>query len=204
MAGLPKKYAKMGFKKGWAAFHRAKGAVKRAVGLHGKKKSKRRGGVHHALWLNGNFSAPALVSRPVRSVSSITPKKIVSPVIDLALIVAGMAAAAMTKKYSPVKNPHIMNGTVIVGGVAGSLLTRNRFVKMPLLGVALQGTISETKILIPKMIPLAGDDEVIYLPVDESGNVPQLTNMSGDESDRMGEDTREPEYEIEGEEGRDS
>ena len=29
--GLPKKYAKMGFKKGWAAFKRAKGAVKRGA-----------------------------------------------------------------------------------------------------------------------------------------------------------------------------
>lgn len=160
MAGLPKAFAKLGFKKGWAAYKRS----------HGAKKShatKRR--THSSGRMSGDFSAAALVRAPIRKLSQITPSKIIAPVIDLGLLVAGMVAGATVKKFVPIKNAHVMNGAGVVVGVAGSLMTKNRFVKMPLLGVALQATIAETKLLFPTMIPLAGDDEVMYLPVNGDG-----------------------------------
>jgi hypothetical protein len=85
----------------------------------------------------------------------------------------------------PIKNPHLMNGTQTIIGVGGSLMTKNRFVKMPLLGIALQSTISETKLLLPK-IPLAGDDEVVYLEDMSGEDYPQIEYMGQD--DRMAEE----------------
>jgi hypothetical protein len=174
--GLPSKYAKMGFKKGWAAY-------KRGRSLCGSSKSKR-GKLHHSYMLNGDFSIPALLQRPVSKISNITPSKIFSPIIDLGLLIVGMMLGAGIKKVSPIKNPHLMNGVQAVAGVGGSLLTRNRFVKMPLLGIALQSTIAETKLLMPKMLPLAGDDEVIYLPAGE-GDIPAQIEFSGND-ERVG------------------
>jgi hypothetical protein len=78
-----------------------------------------------------------------------------------------------------------MNGAQTVVGVGGSLLTKNRFVKMPLLGIALQSTIAEAKILFPKMVPLAGDDEVVYLP---AGDETQMLEYSGEDGRVFGED----------------
>jgi hypothetical protein len=122
--------------------------------------------VSHYL-LGGDMAAPALMNRPVKRFASITPGRILSPVIDLALIIAGMALGAQVKKISPVKNPHLMNGVQAAVGLGGSLMVKNRFARMPLIGIALQSAIAEAKILMPKMIPLAGDDEVMYLPVGE-------------------------------------
>jgi len=173
MAGLPKAFAKMGFKKGWAAYRRSHGAKK----THATKKKARRS--HR---MSGDFSAPAIVRAPIRRLSQITPSKILSPVIDLILLVGGMAAGATVKKLVPIKNAHIMNGAGVVVGVGGSLMTKNRFVKLPLLGVALQATISEAKLLVPNMIPLAGDDEVMYLPVNGDGQ--DQLEYSGDD-DRL-------------------
>jgi hypothetical protein len=183
MAGLPKMFAKMGFKKGWAAYKRSRGG--RSFSGSRKRGKAKRGRVRHALWLNGDMSAPAIIQRPVKSFSSITPKKIFSPVVDLALLVGGMAVGAMIKKAVPIKNPHLMNSVQTIGGVGGSLMTRNRFVKMPLLGVALQSTISEAKILMPKL-PLAGDDEVVYLEDMSGEEYPQIEYAG--EDDRMAEE----------------
>ena len=211
MAGLPKKFAKMGFKKGWRMFRSSRGG-RRSRSLHGEylggRSRKRSKKVHHAVWLDGDMSVPALIQRPVKRLASITPGKIAAPVIDLLLIMAGMALAAGTKKVVPIKNPHLMNGAEVLVGVGGSLLTKNRFVKMPLLGVGLQATISEAKILMPKMIPLAGDDDTIYLPVE--GDEPYQIELQGSdermsaielpmagENDRVGAEY----YEVEGEEG---
>jgi len=181
MAGLPKMFAKMGFKKGWAAYKRSHGGSY-AGSRKGKYRSRSR---RRPLWLSGDMSAPAIIQRPVKTFSSITPKKIFSPVVDLVLLVAGMAAGAMVKKAVPIKNPHLMNAAQTIGGVGGSLMTRNRFIKMPLLGVALQSTISEAKILMPKL-PLAGDDEVVYLE-DMSGDPYAQIEYAG-EDDRMAEE----------------
>jgi hypothetical protein len=171
--GLPSKYAKMGFKRGWAAYKRS--------GSHSSGKRGRR--KHHSVMLGGDFSAPALVSKPVKRISAITPSKIFSPIIDLGLLIVGMALGAGVKKASPIKNAHLMNVGQTVVGVGGSLLTRNRFIKLPLLGIALQSTIAEAKMLFPKMVPLAGDDEVVYLPVGED-NV-QL-EYAGESDERFG------------------
>jgi hypothetical protein len=187
-SGLPSHFAKMGFKKGWKAYKASRGGS-RSSGTK-KHHSKK---VHHPVYLSGDFSAPAMVRAPIKKLSSITPEKIFSPIIDLGLLIVGMVLAAGLKKVSPIKNPHLMNGAQTVAGVGGSLMTRNRFVKMPLLGVALQSTISEAKILFPKMVPLAGDDEVIYLPAGEV-DYEQLQYVQGE--DMRGEE------EIEGEEIR--
>jgi len=200
--GLPSKFAKMGFKKGWAAYKRG------GVGLGSSRGRGKRAGkkVHHAVWLDGDVSTPALIQRPIRNLSAITPKKIISPVIDLGLLVLGMVVGAGIKKASPIKNPHLMNGAQTVIGVGGSLMTKNRFVKMPLLGIALQSTIAEAKILFPKMLPIAGDDETIYLPVDGEGEeVKQIEYVQGEEDGRFGAvmDGEEAQYvEVEGDDER--
>lgn len=184
MAGLPAKYAKMGFKRGWKAY-RAKHSLRGIEGFEGDpgRRGKKRGKavkVRHFLLGAGDFSQPAIVSRPIKRASAITPGRILSPVIDLALIIVGMALGAQVKKWSPIKNPHLMNGTEAVLGIGGSLFVRNRFVKMPLLGVALQSSIAEAKLLMPNLVPIAGDDETVYLPVGEDDEpVPQL-EYSGD------------------------
>jgi hypothetical protein len=176
--GLPSQYAKMGFKKGWAAY-------KRAGHGHSAKRGKRKYRSVMLGGMSGDFSTPTLVSKPLKKMSAITPGKIVSPIIDLGLIILGMVLAAGIKKASPIKNPHLMNGAQTVVGVGGSLLTKNRFVKMPLLGIALQSTIAEAKILFPKMVPLAGDDEVVYLP---AGDETQMLEYSGEDGRVFGED----------------
>ena len=182
--GLPSRFAKMGFKRGWAAFKAGR------LPHHGAKRKAKR---HFSpLRFGDDMSAPAIVRAPIRRMSSITPSKILSPVIDLALIIAGMAVATTLKKISPIKNAHLMNGGQIILGVGGSLMTKNRFVKMPLLGIALQSAIAETKTFFPT-VPLAGDDEVVYLPAgdDEPRQIVyQGEDRIGDElegDDRIGE-----------------
>ena len=155
------------------------------------------------------MTAPALISRPVKRLANITPSKIFSPVIDIALLVAGMAVGAGIKKMVPIKNPHLMNSTQTIVGVGGSLMTKNRFIKMPLLGVALQSSISEAKILFPK-IPLAGDDEVVYLEDMSGEEYPQIEYVQGEDrvagevmrgNDLRGNDDEEAVYGYEGSEG---
>ena len=182
MTGLPSKYAKMGFKRGWKAYRSKHGlrGFEGDPGRKGKKKHGKKVKVSHYLLGGGDFSAPQLLTRPIKRASSITPGRILSPVIDLALIIAGMALGAQVKKWSPIKNPHLANGAGAVIGVGGSLFVRNRFVKMPLLGVALQSSISEAKLLMPNLVPIAGDDEVVYLPVGEGGEPAQI-EYEGDE-----------------------
>jgi hypothetical protein len=180
--GLPSHFAKMGFKKGWAAYKRS-----HRVGFEGSRRKGSRRRVHHSVMLDGDFSTPAIIQKPLRSISSITPKKVLSPIIDLGLLIIGMMVGAGAKKMSPIKNPHLMNGAQAVLGIGGSLMTKNRFIKMPLLGVALQGTISEANVLWPGKIILAGDDDVVYLPVGDEGVVeyPQIEMQGND--DRFGE-----------------
>jgi hypothetical protein len=189
MAGLPSRFAKMGFKRGWKAYRAAHSYTTHKTygmeGIEGRGKGKGRGrgkkvSVSHYL-LGGDMSTPALISRPVKRFASITPGRILSPVIDLALIIAGMALGAKVKQISPIKNPHLMNGAEAVVGLGGSLMVKNRFVRMPLIGVALQSTIAEAKLLMPKMIPLAGDDEIVYLPVGEDDEPEQIEVRGSDE-----------------------
>ena len=190
MAGLPRKYAKMGFKRGWKAYHAAHHySTHRTYGMEGMggggKKKHHRGkkvSVQHYM-LGADLSAPAIISRPVHRLGSITPGRVISPIIDLALIIAGMAIGAKVKQLSPIKNPHLMNGTGAAVGIGGSLMVKNRFVKMPLIGVALQASIAEAKILWPTMMPIAGDDEVVYLPThgDEEGGMRQIEVEGADE-----------------------
>jgi hypothetical protein len=188
MAGLPKSFAKMGFKRGWAAFKRSRGGA-----LSGHKKRHTSSKSHRALWLNGDMTAPALISRPIKRLANITPSKIFAPVIDLVLLIGGMSVGAGIKKMVPIKNAHLMNSAQTIAGVAGSLMTKNRFAKMPLLGIALQSGIAEAKLLLPKL-PLAGDDEVLYLE-DMSGDdeIQQIEYMGSDRmaSDRMAADDME-------------
>jgi hypothetical protein len=165
--GLPSQYAKMGFKKGWKAFRAAHG--------HSPSKSHKRGS--RSFSFGGDFTAPAINRAPLKRLSSITPSKIMSPLIDLALTIIGMAIGATVKKMVPIKNPHLMNGVQAVVGVGGSLFTKNRFMKFPLLGIALQSSVAEAKLLFPKMVPLAGDDEVVYLP---AGPENQQLEFQGD------------------------
>lgn len=187
MAGLPARYAKMGFKQGWKAYRSAhRYTTHKTYGMEGMEGSKKKGkrgkkvSVSHYL-LGGDMSTPALVSRPVKRLSGLTPGKILSPVIDLALIIAGMALGAKVKQLSPIKNPHLMNGAEAVVGLGGSLMVKNRFARMPLIGVALQSAIAEAKLLMPKMIPLAGDDEVVYLPTAGDEDQEQIEMRGSDE-----------------------
>jgi hypothetical protein len=175
----------MGFKRGWKAFRAAHAyTTHKTYGIEGKGRGGHKRGkkvsVSHFL-LGGDMAAPALMNRPVKRFASITPGRILSPVIDLALIIAGMALGAKVKQLSPIKNPHLMNGMEAVVGLGGSLMVKNRFARMPLIGVALQASIAEAKILMPKMIPLAGDDEVVYLPVGEDDEQQQIEMRGSDE-----------------------
>jgi hypothetical protein len=149
------------------------------------------------------MTAPALISRPVKRLANITPSKIFAPVVDLVLLIGGMAIGATIKKAVPIKNPHLMNSAQTIAGVGGSLMTKNRFVKLPLLGIALQSSISEAKLLVPKL-PLAGDDEVVYL--EDMSGYPQIEYVQGDdrvaaEVEIRGNDLRGEEEEIYGYDG---
>jgi len=197
--GLPSHFAKMGFKKGWKAYKASRGGSHK---IHGTRKRKSSDRVHHAVMLDGDYSRPVASRGPA---PKITPNKIFSPILDLMLLIAGMAVGAGIKKVSPVKNPHLMNGVQGVAGLGGSLFTKNRYIRLPLLGVALQSGISELKILFPKMVPLAGDDEVVYLPMEGE---PEQIEMRGEDG-RIGEaiDGEEgygvpSEIEMQGEDGR--
>lgn len=176
MAGLPRKYAKLGFKRGWAAYRRA--------GHGGGRRKHKRGRRRHSYVLGADMMTPALTApRPVKRLSA---GKLLNPVVDLGLIVAGMIVGAMIKKAVPVKNPHLSNGLLMAGGIGGTLISRNRFLKMPALGVALQSTIAEAKILNPKMLPISGDDETVFIPVGDDGQ-PQLEYMGASDDRVSGE-----------------
>jgi len=204
----------MGFKKGWKAYRAAHSyTTHKTMGTEGGKRGKRRPKVKHAFIFGGDMGSPGLIQRPVKKLSSITPGKVFSPLVDLLLIIAGMGIGAGIKKVSPVKNPHLMNAGGGVIGIGGSLMARNRFIKLPLIGIALQSAISEVKVLFPKMpLPIAGDDEIVYLPVQGEDEETAQIEMQG-EAERVagnaerveGEDERVAEEDDNmGEEGRNS
>lgn len=147
--GLPSKYAKMGFKKGWAAFKRAAAAAKRRrtlgrpVKVAGRKKStiKRR--------RTSGTAAPIrkTISRVGRSVSTMTrrryttgkrftmkkiSKESIKYLIDAGIVGGGAVVSGFVIDKIPVikdQSTIIKNGTTAAIGAGMILLTKNKMAR---------------------------------------------------------------------------
>jgi len=76
-----------------------------------------------------------------------------------------MVLAAGLKKVSPIKNPHLMNGAQTVVGVGGSLMTKTVSLKCRFSALRFSHHCGSKNSLSRKWYRVAGDDEVVYLPV---------------------------------------
>lgn len=185
MAGLPKQYAKMGFKKGWAAFRKAHGLAKKRKSP--TKKTRRLSSSSRSVDI-GTISFPQVSkSRSRRRSSGSKTDKIMSGIgeisMDLGLLVAGMVGAAQIKKITPVKNMLAMNLITFGFGAVGAVLARKKYIRVPMMGIAASAFISQVKSTFPKL-PISGDEDFVYLPPMAGEEFPQI-EYAGDE--RVGE-----------------
>jgi hypothetical protein len=185
MPGLPKSFAKLGFKKGWELFKKTKkgSSVKRKKTVSKRKTSSRK----RSPAISG-VSFPQVVKRTFRrrSTGSKTDK-ILSGVgeisTDIALLVAGMIGASQIKKISPMKNMFAMNLLTFGIGSVGAVLAKKKYIRIPLMGIAASAFISQVKTSFPKL-PISGDEDFVYLPSsvqgDESGQIEYMGDLRGD------------------------
>jgi len=180
MPGLPKSYAKFGFKKGWELFKKAKGSSvkKKKVSTRKRRSSKR------SPALSG-VSFPQVIKRQFRKRSSGNKTdKIIAGVgeisMDIALLVAGMVGASQIKKVSPMKNMFAMNLLTFGIGSVGAVLAKKKYIRIPLMGLAASAFISQVKTSFPKL-PISGDEDFVYLPSAVHGDeYPQVQYMGSD------------------------
>jgi hypothetical protein len=178
MAGLPKKYAKMGFKKGWAMYKKdGGGKTKKRKSSSGS--TRKRSSSTKSTEISGiNF--PQIVKRAKRRVSGTKTDKILAGVgnitMDLALLVLGMLGASQIKKVSPMKNMLAMNLLTFGIGSVGSVLAKKNYIRVPLMGVAASAFISQVKASFPKL-PISGDEDFVYLPNMQGEEIPQVEYM---------------------------
>lgn len=194
MAGLPKQYAKMGFKKGWAAFRKAHGSTKKRKSS--SKKGSSRKSSSSPVDLSGiKFPQIAKSSKRRSGGNRSKTDKILAGVgeisMDLGLLVAGMVGAAQIKKITPVKNMLAMNLITFGIGAVGAVLARKKYIRVPMMGIAASAFISQVKTTFPKL-PISGDEDFVYLPPNVAGEEFPQIEYAGD--DRIGEV-------IEGEDG---
>lgn len=179
MPGLPKKYAKMGFKKGWAMFKKDGGGSTRKRKSSTKKSSRSRASTTEI----SGVSLPQIVKRARKRVSGTKTDKILAGVgnitMDLALLVLGMLGASQIKKMSPVKNMLAMNLLTFGAGSVGAVLAKKNYIRIPLMGVAASAFISQVKASFPKL-PISGDEDFVYLPNVAGEEFPQVEYMGAD------------------------
>lgn len=184
MPGLPKKYAKMGFKKGWAMFKKDGGGSTRKRKSASRKSSRSRTSTTEISGVN----FPQIVKRARKRISGTKTDKILAGVgnitMDLALLVLGMLGASQIKKMSPVKNMLAMNLITFGAGSVGAVLAKKNYIRIPLMGVAASAFISQVKASFPKL-PISGDEDFVYLPNVSGEDFPQVEYMG---SDVRGED----------------
>jgi len=184
MPGLPKKYAKMGFKKGWAMFKKDGGGSTRKRKSTSRKSSRS----HTSTTEISGVSLPQIVRKARKRISGTKTDKILAGVgnitMDLALLVLGMLGASQIKKMSPVKNMLTMNLLTFGAGSVGAVLAKKNYIRIPLMGVAASAFISQVKASFPKL-PISGDEDFVYLPNVSGEDFPQVEYMG---SDVRGED----------------
>ncbi len=211
-SGLPKMYAKMGFKKGWAAYKRARGGKKRATASKPKRKtsapSKRKKtkraasvpAVHHSKG-GSSMSRSVKISKGrlqefkdklKRASAKVRASK------DLDLMEVGIAAGeaiigGVGSSYliglipvpsSMPKPGLIKSGLQTALGIGGAVAFRNKHIRYACLGAAVIGGVGVIREFIP--VPtFAGEvDESMY---GESGPDSDYAYMGG-----MGEPLGEP------------
>lgn len=180
MPGLPKQYAKLGFKKGWALFKKNGGGAKKRKSS--STKTRKRSTSSRSTEISG-VSFPQIVKRAKRRVSGTKTDKILSGVgeitMDLALLVLGMIGASQIKKISPMKNMLAMNLTTFGLGSVGAVLAKKKYIRIPLMGIAASAFISQVKASFPKL-PISGDEDFVYLPNMQGEEYPQVEYMGAD------------------------
>lgn len=199
MPGLPKKYAKMGFKKGWSEYRKAGGGAKKRKSSSSSSKKRSSSGTRTRTTEISGISFPQIVKRARRRVSGTKTDKILAGVgnitMDLALLVLGMLGASQIKKVSPMKNMLAMNLLTFGAGSVGAVLAKKNYIRIPLMGVAASAFISQVKASFPKL-PISGDEDFVYLPQNMQGEYPNQVEYMGD--DMRGEGEYEGEV-VEGE-----
>jgi hypothetical protein len=178
MAGLPKSYAKHGFKKGWAMFK------KDNAGKTRKRKSssspKRKRSYSKASPEISGINFPQVVRRARRKLSGSKTDKILAGVgnigFDIALLVLGMIGASQIKKMSPMKNMFAMNLLTFGAGSVGAVLAKKNYIRIPMMGIAASAFISQVKATFPKL-PISGDEDFVYLPNMQGEEIPQVEYM---------------------------
>jgi len=162
MAGLPKKYAKLGFKKGWKAYKRAGGGTRKR---RGRGKISRRRNPSPA---KRKASAKRVYTRKRRRTFSLIPRrtrglagKSINAAMGTAVGVAGAVGSAIVVKMLPLLTPQ-SKALAQLGlgvGILALIPRRQRLLRIAGIGSSLAGGIALTKVAMPQVgqYLLAGD-----------------------------------------------
>lgn len=139
MAGLPKKYAKMGFKRGWAAYRRSKSKPRtasrtsrpRKVKTMARRRYGRRRGGHRSKSIGIVPTVTTILPSVITFASDIKGGFTVQQSAnDVVMKLTGFNMG--TGKFNP---DHATNGMIAIGGIAvtyiGRKLRLNRYVPLP-------------------------------------------------------------------------
>ena len=155
MAGLPKKYAKMGFKKGWREYKRTRSARKRNPSNPSRPSVKRKSGVKRK-----RVTTPMVIYKFKRSPFLNKAQK--SALLGLAGV-GGAAGSALVANFIPVDPRWKATAQTLIGIFAGVLASKRQpFILAAAMGstvVGMYSWIKQSGINLPSI--LAGDDDYL-------------------------------------------
>lgn len=174
--GLPKKYAKLGFKKGWAAYKKTD-AYKRRKGIKvaskpTKKKTisrktepKRTNNVKRS---TGTVKRTIQKSKRVvksgakKMIKGINKKSVTNSLVNVLFGVLGAIGGNVAVNMIPLKMPKLKSAIPVLGGVVLST-QKNNAIKMAGLGMAISGGVAMSKTFLPNVKWLAGEEDMLVL-----------------------------------------
>lgn len=159
--GLPKKYAKMGFKKGWKAYKMAKGATKRAYKkVAGKVKRKSTKKVIKRTTKKRVYRMAGKKKSPVRRrKSSMMTNRTINALINGATIGGTAIASTLAVNKIPVirdQNSWVKAAAQAGSGILGILFSKNLMAKKAWSGVVAGALMSVVLPLLPEGMRVFG------------------------------------------------
>lgn len=137
--GLPKKYAKMGFKKGWKAYKASKKTTSTKKGSKRMAKNKKGGGGRKILGTIGFKGAIASIAS--LAVLRIGLRKVAPQIPDAYVDSAALMGAGVVGKVAKIGTAHLLAPGIVLGAskLIEDLLTGGGLVDLPGFGVSPSG-----------------------------------------------------------------
>lgn len=150
--GLPAKYAKYGFKKGWAMYRRNKRARVSGKTTGGSNMRSRTQSKPKIIYRTRTVAKPVL-GRRRRPAVRLLSQSTMNTVIDGALIGGGAVGSTALVNLTPIirdQNPWIKAGSQAAAGIIAMSMVKDRYLKKASMGLIVGGAISVALGFIPE------------------------------------------------------